>query len=563
MVKKLYILFFMAAAIKVAAQVSTENGYKLVYPEYISPNSAFDISVISSNPFTNSDKLEIYFRPSSRIIYNDLELRSAYNDINIPCRSVNINGISGNVYKAVIDLQKNNITSNSYFQLLFNFKADNASNANFKFSGIFKNENGISGYIQPLDDFNDLDDSLKFSSVQLKFYKPPKFSENALLINPGAELSIALNETNTNNLLTEFWIKVNKTQTEFLKVINKQTNSTLFSIATNPFQMVTVKEENNLGPGILNPCFLSRETWYHFTIVTSFNTEAFSVYCNNNLIAQNRISSFLKTADLKWEFANNSQKKSFLIDVLRFVDFNNAIQVSFRNKNYLNFIADSSIVLYQFNFADEDELYEARERLDISYTSPVFVKSDVPIFARAPELNISILSNSYELSWSGGDYKQAKNYILEKSVDNSDYKKVTSVEADNSIEKKYSLLDVKDLNAEVIYYRIKQVNSDGSTVYSSQVKIGQGITEPFKLEQNYPNPFNPKTNIVINILEDSDVDITVYNLEGKEITKLYKGFLASGTHKFAFDATDLPSGIYLYKVSTPTYSDTKKMILTK
>jgi len=95
------------------------------------------------------------------------------------------------------------------------------------------------------------------------------------------------------------------------------------------------------------------------------------------------------------------------------------------------------------------------------------------------------------------------------------------------------------------------------------VKIGQGITEPFIVEQNYPNPFNPTTSIVVDLLQDSDVQIIIYNLEGKEIAKLFKGFLTSGTHKFSFDASELPSGIYLYKVSTPEFSSTKKMILTK
>jgi hypothetical protein len=229
----------------------------------------------------------------------------------------------------------------------------------------------------------------------------------------------------------------------------------------------------------------------------------------------------------------------------------------------MNFSADSSSVLYQFNFKNEEELYLAKDEINISYNSVDFIKSDAPIFARAPELNINLLGNSYELTWSGGDFKQAQSYVLEKSLNNSDFKPVSTIQAENTPEKKYSILDVKDPSAEIVFYRIKQVNADGSTVYSSQVKIGQGATDPFVVEQNYPNPFNPRTSIVVELLEDSDVDITIYNLEGKEIAKLFKGFLTSGTHKFSFDAAELPSGIYLYKVSTPNYSNTKKMILTK
>lgn len=192
-----------------------------------------------------------------------------------------------------------------------------------------------------------------------------------------------------------------------------------------------------------------------------------------------------------------------------------------------------------------------------------YVKSDAPILARAPELNITLLSNSYELEWSGGDYKQAVSYILERSGENSEYIPVFTIQADNINEKVYSFLDEIDRESEIVYYRIKQINKDGSVVYSSQVKLGQGLMEAFTLGQNYPNPFNPKTSIEIELFEDSDVEVTIFNLEGREIAKLFKGSLTTGTHKFTFDGAELPSGIYLYKVSTPNFSQTKKMILTK
>lgn len=112
-------------------------------------------------------------------------------------------------------------------------------------------------------------------------------------------------------------------------------------------------------------------------------------------------------------------------------------------------------------------------------------------------------------------------------------------------------------------YKLVPRKDDDFVGYSTAVKDEHSSPVTFNLEQNYPNPFNPRTSIVLNLLEDSDVEITVYNLEGKEISKIFKGFLTNGIHKFSFDASELPSGIYLYKVSTPNYSDTKKMILTK
>ncbi len=130
-------------------------------------------------------------------------------------------------------------------------------------------------------------------------------------------------------------------------------------------------------------------------------------------------------------------------------------------------------------------------------------------------------------------------------------------------DKVYSYLDKVDENSDVVFYRVKQSNSDGTAVYSSQVKVGQGIMEPFTVDQNFPNPFNPKTSISIELLEDAEVEITIYNLEGKEVQKLEKGYLSKGKHTFSFDGSELPSGVYLYKVATPTYTQTKKMILAK
>ncbi len=558
--KRIYILLLLFAAIPVFGQISRENSYKLSFPDNISSNGSFDISLIASNPFANADKLILYFEPSQRIIFRNLELRTFSDVTAVSCRQISLGGEEA--YKAEIDLIKNKISPNSYFQLLFSLKADNPAAANFQFSGLFQSEGQTEGYIQSDNNSTD-EDTLKFVSVNLKFYKPQKFAGNSVQLIPGSELNILPGSEEVNNLLTEFWIKLNNTQTDFLKIINKQSGEMLLDISTNPFQMVEIHSPGRFSRENINPYFLSRGSWYHFSILTSFKENNLSIYCGSTLIAKSSIPSFLKVENLEWKFENESENKSFQLEVLRFIDFNNDIGLSFSNMNYLNFIGEKTRVLYQFNFDNEEEIYFTRDNLSVTSHSLNFQKSDAPIFARAPELNVNVLSNVYELTWSGGDYKQAKSYQLEKSVNNSDFQEVGSAQADNSYEKKYSLFDARDASADIIYYRIKQVNTDGSVVYSSQVKIGQGITEPFIVEQNYPNPFNPRTSIVVDLLEDSDVEIIIYNLEGKEISKLFKGFLTKGNHKFSFDASELSSGVYLYKVSTPDYSDTKKMILTK
>jgi hypothetical protein len=85
----------------------------------------------------------------------------------------------------------------------------------------------------------------------------------------------------------------------------------------------------------------------------------------------------------------------------------------------------------------------------------------------------------------------------------------------------------------------------------------------YKLEQNYPNPFNPITTINYSIPSSSFVQLIVYNSIGQEIANLVNETIAAGNHNIEFDASNLPSGIYFYKLQAGSFVETKKMILLK
>jgi hypothetical protein len=153
--------------------------------------------------------------------------------------------------------------------------------------------------------------------------------------------------------------------------------------------------------------------------------------------------------------------------------------------------------------------------------------------------------------------------MLEKAVGNGAFSETGKADAVNDRDKTYSLLSQHNDQTEIIYFRIKQVNKDGSAVYSEVVKVGQGLIEDLIIGQNYPNPFNPTTTIEFDLLQDSDVEVLIYDLAGKEVAMLHIGILSAGSHKFKFDATGLPSGIYLYQIKTTLSSQTRKMILAK
>jgi len=89
------------------------------------------------------------------------------------------------------------------------------------------------------------------------------------------------------------------------------------------------------------------------------------------------------------------------------------------------------------------------------------------------------------------------------------------------------------------------------------------IPDNYTLEQNYPNPFNPSTTIEFNIIESDFVNLAVYNLIGEQVGMLVNENLSAGSYKATWDAGDLPSGIYIYKLSAGEFNQSNKMILMK
>ncbi len=97
------------------------------------------------------------------------------------------------------------------------------------------------------------------------------------------------------------------------------------------------------------------------------------------------------------------------------------------------------------------------------------------------------------------------------------------------------------------------------------VGIGQntGIPMQYGLEQNYPNPFNPSTYIKFQLPEGGNVKITVFDILGKEAASLINEKMDAGYHSVEFNASNLASGLYIYKMEAGNFTDVKKMMLIK
>jgi len=111
------------------------------------------------------------------------------------------------------------------------------------------------------------------------------------------------------------------------------------------------------------------------------------------------------------------------------------------------------------------------------------------------------------------------------------------------------------------------VFADGSTVLlpaaatSSEPMVD--LPKTFRLEQNYPNPFNPTTRIEFSVPETSNVTLEVFNIQGQRVATLVDGNREAGVHTVNFDAANLASGVYLYRIQAGNFTQVNKMMLVK
>lgn len=216
-------------------------------------------------------------------------------------------------------------------------------------------------------------------------------------------------------------------------------------------------------------------------------------------------------------------------------------------------------IVDDFDGDDRDNQYPYRGA-DEATTIPVELTS----------FTASVAMNSVTLMWSTATETNNRGFEIERSQKtkvNGQMNwemigfvngKGTSTEINN-----YSFTD-KDLAAGVYNYRLKQIDFDGTyKYYLLNESIEVGIPDEFTLSQNYPNPFNPSTTIEFSLPKDAKVKLVIYNSIGEEVATLVNNQLSAGYYKYNWNASDLTSGIYYYKLISDDGFLVKKMMLLK
>jgi hypothetical protein len=174
------------------------------------------------------------------------------------------------------------------------------------------------------------------------------------------------------------------------------------------------------------------------------------------------------------------------------------------------------------------------------------------------------------LIWTTASEKNNKGFFIERSdfiQQESGWQNVGFVDGYGTTTelKHYSFVD-KDVKPGKYFYRLKQIDLDGTFEYSKEIEIEVGLPIQFALEQNYPNPFNPSTIIKYSLPVTSKVSLKVFDILGNEVITLVKDEIKeSGYHEIEFDShkINMSSGIYFYKFETEKFISVKKMMFIK
>jgi hypothetical protein len=126
----------------------------------------------------------------------------------------------------------------------------------------------------------------------------------------------------------------------------------------------------------------------------------------------------------------------------------------------------------------------------------------------------------------------------------------------------YNFAD-SDVKPGKYFYRLKQVDFDGTFEYSQEIEVEITAPNEFALFQNYPNPFNPSTKISWQLPAGSWQILKIYDVLGNEVATLVDEFKPAGRYEVEWNAGGLASGVYLYRLNAGSFTETKKMILLR
>jgi hypothetical protein len=186
----------------------------------------------------------------------------------------------------------------------------------------------------------------------------------------------------------------------------------------------------------------------------------------------------------------------------------------------------------------------------------------IPTPVELAAFNANIKGEVVQLHWNTSTETNNRGFEIQRRSSTYDYITVAFIRGQGTSTKNSDYSWSEKLEPGKYSYRLKQFDYNGCFNYSNSVDVII-IPKRFSLSQNYPNPWNPSTNIKYSIPKDSPVSIKVFDILGNEMKTLVNEEKPAGNYELTFNAADLPSGVYFYRIQAGNFVETKKMILMK
>jgi hypothetical protein len=124
------------------------------------------------------------------------------------------------------------------------------------------------------------------------------------------------------------------------------------------------------------------------------------------------------------------------------------------------------------------------------------------------------------------------------------------------------LFTIPDVAGDLTFGNVS-VSDNRGALLDARSELSTPLPTEFTVSQNYPNPFNAMTRINFTLPEEANVNITIYNVAGQIVEAMDRGEMVAGYHSVVWDASDVASGVYFYKVVAGDHSKTMNMTLLK
>ncbi|MDP2364278.1 MAG: T9SS type A sorting domain-containing protein, partial [Ignavibacteria bacterium] len=184
----------------------------------------------------------------------------------------------------------------------------------------------------------------------------------------------------------------------------------------------------------------------------------------------------------------------------------------------------------------------------------------------------TIIQTKVKLNWQTATEINNQGFEVQRKLEGSEWITVSFRQGQGTTTESTQYFyedDISEINTSKLYYRLKQIDFDGTFTYTDEVEV---IAQPleFSIYQNYPNPFNPSTkirysipNVTLSEVEGSRVILKIYDILGNEVVTLVNEKQAPGYKEIDFNGSKLASGVYIYRLTAADFVSVKKMMIVK